>query len=134
MGRASYQQHDWTAAEMYLQRAAKIDPAAADNYLQLGMVDLNTGRPGEAEANFRTAIGLRPSEPMYHFALGIALTQHNNCADAIAQFVQALALKPGFPAAQQQIDACRAQISSRQAAAAGHDTVSSLAKPAQPHE
>ena len=60
LGRASYEQHDWPAAEMYLQRAAKIDPEAADNYLQLGMVDLNTGRPADAESNFRTAVGLRP--------------------------------------------------------------------------
>ncbi len=68
---------------------------------------------------------------MYHFALGIALTQHNNCADAIPQFAEALALKPGFPAAQQQIDNCRAQISSRQAA--GQKTISSPL-PCQAHQ
>lgn len=107
LGRASYEQHDWPAAEMYLQRAAKIDPDAADNYLQLGMVDLNTGRPEQAESNFRTAVGLRPAEPMYRFALGIALQQRHNCPEAIAQFSEALALKPGFASAQQQIDACR---------------------------
>ena len=52
---------------------------------------------------------------MYRFALGIALTQQNNCADAIPEFTETLALKPGFPAAQQQIDNCRAQLSSRKA-------------------
>jgi tetratricopeptide (TPR) repeat protein len=131
LGRASYERHDWPAAETYLQRAAKIDPEAADNYLQLGMVDLNTGRSAEAESNFRTAVALRPAEPMYRFALGIALQNQHNCAAAVAQFTEALALKPGFASAQQQIDACRAtaQQSSRQAS--GQNAVTSLAKPAQ---
>jgi protein O-mannosyl-transferase len=131
LGRASYEQHDWPAAETYLQRAAKIDPEAADNYLQLGMVDLNTGRSADAESNFRTAVALRPAEPMYRFAFGIALQQQHNCAAAVAEFTEALALKPGFAPAQQQIDACRAtaQQSSRQAS--GQNAVTSLAKPAQ---
>jgi tetratricopeptide (TPR) repeat protein len=128
--RASYERHDWPAAEMYLQRAAKIDPAAADNYLQLGMIDLHTGRAQEAESNFRAAVGLRPDEPMYRFTLGIALQQRNNCAEAIPQFAEALALKPDFPAAQQQIDDCRAQRSSRQTTS--QNTISSLAKPVRP--
>ena len=114
-----------------MQRAAKIDPEAADNYLQLGMVDLNTGRSAEAESNFRAAVGLRPAEPMYRFALGIALQQQHNCAAAVAQFTEALALKPGFASAQQQIDACRATAQQSNRQASGQNAVTSLAKPAQ---
>ena len=105
-GRAAYLRGDWTTAEMFLKRAKSVDPVAADNYLQLGMVDLNTKRPQDAEQNFREAIALRPTEPMFHFALGVALTQQKNCADARPQFARALELQPGFPGAQQQMDAC----------------------------
>ncbi len=109
-GRDAYLHGDWTNAEMYLRRAKSADPLAPDNYLQLGMVDLNTRRPLDAEENFRAAMALRPAEPMFHFALGVALTQRNNCAEARAQFAQALALQPGFPGARQQIDACESAM------------------------
>ena len=130
LGRASYERQDWAAAEIYLERAEKIDPAAPDNYLQLGMVDLHTNRIEQAESNFRSAVGLRPVEPMYRFALGIALARRNNCAEAITQFTEALALKPEFPAAQQQIDACRV-VSQNTPHGVDRNTVSSLDKPAQ---
>jgi tetratricopeptide (TPR) repeat protein len=130
LGRASYERSDWPAAQMYLERAEKIDPAAPDNYLQLGMVDLHTGHVEQAESNFRTAVGLRPAEPMYRFALGIALSRRNECVEAVAQFTQALALKPEFPAAQQQIDVCRAvpQSTSR---GTHPNTIGSLDQPPQ---
>jgi hypothetical protein len=43
---------------------------------------------------------------MYHFALGIALTRRSDCAEARPEFAEALTLRPGFPEAQQQMDAC----------------------------
>jgi len=111
-GRDAYLHGDWTRAEVYLQRAKSIDPMAADNYLQLGMVDLNTQRAQEAEGNFRAAIALRPTEAMFHFALGVALRQQNNCTEARAQFAETLALRPGFAGAQQQIDGCESMTRS----------------------
>lgn len=113
-GRQSYLQGDWAAAEDELLRAKSIDPTAADNDLQLGMVDLNTGRAQLASENFREAIRLRPSEPMFHFALGVALSQQKNCAEAHAQFAQVLALKPDFAGAQSQMDACQPRAQNEQ--------------------
>jgi protein O-mannosyl-transferase len=109
-GRDAYTRGDWTAAETYLRRARSLDPMAADNYLQLGMVDLNTGRAQQAEENFRAAIVLRPAEPMFHFALGIALAQRNNCTDARVQFAQTLALRPDFAGTQPPMDACESRM------------------------
>ena len=71
--RDDYVHGHWTTAEMYPQRAKSLDPLAADNYLQLCMVDLNTERGPQAEENFRAAIALRPAEPMFHFALGVGV-------------------------------------------------------------
>lgn len=106
MGHDAYERGDWPAAESFFGRALQIDPGAADTYLQLGMVDLHTGRAEQAATNLRAAVGLRPAEPMYRFVLGIALAQQNDCAAARAQFAQALALRPGFNEAQRQMDAC----------------------------
>jgi tetratricopeptide (TPR) repeat protein len=107
LGHESYERGDWLAAEGFFQRAQQINPAAADNYLQLGMVDMHTGRPKQAEANLRDGIELRPDVPMYHFVLGIALAQQNNCAAARAEFAEVLALNPDFTAARKEMDDCQ---------------------------
>jgi hypothetical protein len=119
LGREAYLQGDWAAAESYLLRAKSIDPLSADNYLQLGMVDLNTKQARKAEENFRAALQLRPNEPMFHFALGVALTQQQKCSEARPQFVDTLDLKPGFQGAQAQLDACNAALRA-EGARAGH--------------
>ena len=129
MGRSSYEQHDWPAAEMYLQRAVKIDPASCRQLFAAwhGGFEHRPSRRGGIEF----PRGCRPAPSRAHVSLcfGIALQQRHNCPEAVAQFSEALALKPGFASAQQQIDACRAaaQQSSRQAA--GQNTITSLANP-----
>ena len=107
LGHQAYERGDWLAAEGLFQRAQQLSPAAADNYLQLGMVDMHTGRPKQAEANLRAGLALRPDVPMYHFVLGIALAQQNNCAEARAEFAEVLTLNPDFTAARKEMDDCQ---------------------------
>ena len=128
LGRASYEQHDWATAEMYLQRAAKIDPVAADNYLQLGMVDLNTGRSAR-----RNRISAPPSAcapPSRCIALPWA-SRSPSKTTAPMPSPNSRRLLRSSPASQQRnsrsTTAGRAQQASRQAT--GQNTISSLDKP-----
>ena len=105
--RLSYQLRNLPQAEKYYIRAIQIDPSAPDSLMQLGLVEMQTGRMAQAEEHMRRATSLRPSEPNFHFGLGIVLAQRGDCTDARSEFAAALALKPEFVVAKQQSDLCK---------------------------
>jgi tetratricopeptide (TPR) repeat protein len=106
-GRICYDLGMFPMAELYLRRALETGPDRPEIYLQLGLLDMKIGRLDLAEGNMRESVTLRPIEAGYRFALAIVLAGRHNCNEAQAQFHEALALQPGFPHAQEQLDKCQ---------------------------
>ena len=57
---------------------------------------------------------IRPMDPTLYFALGVTLAQRADCTAARAAFAQALALKPGFSSAAEQMVKCKVQAGKRE--------------------
>jgi tetratricopeptide (TPR) repeat protein len=106
LGHTLYDLHQLPAAEHYLEAAKNINPAMPYTYFDLGLIDLRTGRTGEAEANMRQAVALRRYEPMVHFGLASALAVQGKCEEARAEFHQTLELQPDMPHVLEQIENC----------------------------
>jgi Flp pilus assembly protein TadD len=94
-------------AEKYYLQAVRIDPNAPDSFMQLGLLELQTNRPVQAEEHMRRAATLRPTEPNFHFGLGIVLAQRGDCVDARSEFATTLQLKPDLAAAKRESDQCK---------------------------
>ena len=66
--------NDMDGAQAQLVEAAKLDPTGAGRgYRNLGAVYFDTNRSEAAEAAYRKAIELEPSNPEAHFQLGVTL-------------------------------------------------------------
>jgi protein O-mannosyl-transferase len=125
LGRVYYDMGILPAAEGRFEQVRKVYPTMPDNYLQLGLIDLKTNRPAEAEENMRHATELQPKEPTFHFSLGVVLETEGKCDEARSEFGEALTLDPAFPKAREQMTKCG--VESRQDAspgAAGREQVS----------
>ena len=106
LGRVFYDMGIYRASEGRFEQVVRIYPAMPDTYLQLGLIDIKTNRPDEAEKNLRHAVALQPTEATFRFSLGIALQIEGKCDDARAEFAETLALDPSFPKAQEQMSKC----------------------------
>jgi Tfp pilus assembly protein PilF len=70
-----------------LERAAELEPKNADVQLTLGVAYRGVGRLPEAEAAYRKALQLNPSDPAPHFNLGVLLGDFKKDYDgAVAAF------------------------------------------------
>ena len=127
LGRICYELGMFPPSEMYLERTVQLNPDLPETYLQLGLIDIKTNRLDLAEQNMRKALARRPEEPTFLFALGVALKQENNCAEARKIFAQALSLEPGFPHAQEQMDKCSDAAMGKPAGAGSPTGVASAA-------
>ncbi len=66
--------NDMDGAQAQLNEAVKLDPTGAGKgYRNLGAVYFDTNRSEAAEAAYRKAIELEPSNPEAHFQLGVTL-------------------------------------------------------------
>jgi protein O-mannosyl-transferase len=106
LGRVFYEMGLYPAAEGRSLVVERLFPTMADNYLQLGMIDIKTNRPELAEENIRRAVELQPSETAFRFSLGVALEVEGKCDEARAEFTKTLAIDPTFPKAEEQMAKC----------------------------
>lgn len=81
------------AADSYVL-AACFAPELAESHLQLGLLQLDCGKPGEAYESLCRAVELAPADARVRNAAGAALVGLEQLDEARAHFEQALALDP----------------------------------------
>jgi tetratricopeptide (TPR) repeat protein len=108
-------------AAMSLQRALAI--GGGDASLQgraaagLALVELDRGRPREAEGVAREAVRLDSANVEARLALGTALLRSGRAGDAVASYQQAVALDPARPETHAQLGVALAAAGRRDQAA-----------------
>jgi Flp pilus assembly protein TadD/4-amino-4-deoxy-L-arabinose transferase-like glycosyltransferase len=80
-----------------LRRRAESNPAAAENYADLGSLLDNQGRREEAEQFYRRAVALDANSTTGNYNLGIILAKRGQLSEAITHFRQAAQASPKDP-------------------------------------
>ena len=93
------------AAVQRLREAVELDPEGASYWNALGMMLGGTGELAEAERAFREAWRLDATDHRHAFNLGLAIVRQGRAAEARPFFASALALKPDFQPAREQLSA-----------------------------
>jgi len=83
-------------ADVLYRQVLKQDSSHADSLHWLGVMAAQLGRPEQAVALLRQAIGLRGDDPLFHSNLGNALQESDRLTEAIAAYGDALRLRPAF--------------------------------------
>lgn len=86
-----YQTGQFTIALEEVQRALQLDPTSADAHGLLGLINMDLGRYGEAEANFQRALQLDGDSAEIQNNYGWFLCQSGREREAIAYFRRAAA-------------------------------------------
>jgi len=68
------------------------------------MIEVEQGKLVDASNHLAIAVQLSPHNPVMQFDFGTYLMQHGNPAEAANHFKTALADRPDFPEARQQLD------------------------------
>jgi len=110
LGRAlsRLERHD-EALEAYLA-ALELTPDNFKAHNNAGNTLLRLGRPAEAEVRFRDVIRLDPSGPFGHNGLGLALWAQGQLEQAAEQFEAALARRPSYDRARQNLARVREEL------------------------
>jgi tetratricopeptide (TPR) repeat protein len=95
-------------AEAALRRALTLSDDAVGEY-NLGYVLEQTGKPDEAERQYRRAIALNPGLASAHTNLGTALAARGRFADAVGHLAEAVRLEPGSASARNNLGAALLQ-------------------------
>src|SRR5262249_50714675 len=88
---------DLDAAVEQVQAAIDKDPTLSMGYAYLAQLQLNKGAATAAEATFRRAVQVAPTDPLVHLNLGNFLWATGNRPGAEAEFKAGLALDPKSP-------------------------------------
>jgi tetratricopeptide (TPR) repeat protein len=92
------------AAGACFTRCVQIEPDYPLGQFHLGMALLEKNRPNEASNHLASAVQLAPHDAVMQFDFGMFLAQHGRPNDAAAHFNAALAARPDFPEARQQLE------------------------------
>ena len=103
LGFAYYKTAQFPAAERYLQRAIRINPADADQYIYLAFAQLELKKLSEANENASQAIARSPNTRGYHFVLGLIYEAAGDRARAAGEFKTEIAQHPGNTAASAEL-------------------------------
>ncbi len=82
------------ARASYQTILSQADNAIAEHYL--GVLDMQEGRPADAEARMRSALAKRDDLPDFHNNLGLCLRAQDRLEEAIAAYRAALDRHPGY--------------------------------------
>lgn len=74
--------------------AIRIDPTIPQDYYDLGILDMQTGRYDEAATMLKTYAGVNPQNGKAHLLLGMAYQAQNHPGRAIEEFNKAVELSP----------------------------------------
>jgi tetratricopeptide (TPR) repeat protein/thiol-disulfide isomerase/thioredoxin len=98
LGNLALRQGDLSAAERHLTAAMAAEPKDASVHKAAAALRLRQNRTDEAVALLRTALAVH-EDPEAHFALANGLLAAEQPREAIEHFETALRLRPGWPAA-----------------------------------
>jgi len=103
LGFAYYKMANYSGAEDYLQRAIRIDPSDADQYIYLALVQLQLKKLSEAAENAERAIARNPQARGYHSVLALISEAAGNRARAKAEYKTEIAEHPENAAAAAEL-------------------------------
>jgi protein O-mannosyl-transferase len=125
-------------AILHLRAALQINPESASAHSDLGSALAKSGRTAEAIAEFQEALRLKPGSALIaenlrkaqledgshgaekHYNSGVDLLKAGRPGEAVAEFVEALRIKPEYAEAEDNLGIALTQIPGREAEARGH--------------
>jgi len=90
---------NWREQRLQLQQTINLDPNLVGAHCQLGLLDVNEGKTGEAETEFRAALSIDPQYVQAQVALGVLYAKEGKKEEAGRLFRQAIESNPKFAAA-----------------------------------
>ncbi len=99
LGLLALQTGDPANAALWLQRAAKANPADAATQSLTGIALQGSGQPAASIGFFERAVNLQPNNAEFHYNFGKALRAAERFDEARASYQAALRLKPDYPEA-----------------------------------
>jgi protein O-mannosyl-transferase len=111
----------YAEAERVLRRAVELDPKNPAPYVDLGNLELDLGRPEDAERWYVTALQRAGPHPQVFYNLGISLRRQKRNEEAEHAYEAALRLKPDLTDARVEIAILRDAAGDPVAALAGLD-------------
>jgi tetratricopeptide (TPR) repeat protein len=85
---------DFEGGEPFARRVHELEPRAAESASLLGACLVFTGRNAEAEAIYRAALEINPSNASLHHGLAMACGQQKRYLEARAEYARAIELDP----------------------------------------
>jgi tetratricopeptide (TPR) repeat protein len=104
LGKAYEKTGDAAHALVCYQLAVATEPRFPQSQFNYAIALMGAGQPQAAFKHLEVAAALEPRNPDIQFDLGIYFSQHDNWTNAAACFRRALAVRPGFPPAQMQLN------------------------------
>jgi hypothetical protein len=89
-----YAHGDFPEAARFFARACAADPTDGDQFLYLGVTEMQLNHLSQAEAAIRTALLVRPHGKDYHLGLGLVLKQAGRLREARKEFAASIAEDP----------------------------------------
>lgn len=95
----AHQSNQFAEAERLYLRLLELAPGDVDAGNLLGLLYLQTGRPGKAVPRIRKTVSITPQDAQAHYNLGMALKDTDELADAAHHFRESARLEPRNPEA-----------------------------------
>jgi tetratricopeptide (TPR) repeat protein len=86
LGEIAKKSLDWDQAEKHFSRAAALDAAFGEAFMEWGFALVSAKRYEEAVAPLQTAVKLQPGNPSAHYNLGMALSRTGRTSEAEREF------------------------------------------------
>jgi tetratricopeptide (TPR) repeat protein len=109
LARIYMNQGDWGAAISELRKGLEADPGSLDGYLELARVELEAGRHVNAENTLRAALRSFSNSPEVRRRLGAVCLRRGDREKALAEWDEALDLRPAWHAIRRQARALRGE-------------------------
>jgi tetratricopeptide (TPR) repeat protein len=98
-----YQQSFWRDTYRLFTHALSIDPDNAFAEFVVGTALSDAGDDVRASERYQRAIALYPGDPMFHYCYALSLGRLGNLDKAIAEFQEALRLRPQWATAHEML-------------------------------
>ena len=88
------EREDFAGGEPFARRATGLEPRSAEAANLLGACLISTGRFGESESVYRSAIARFPNDAVMHYGLGMSCGQQMKYLEARAHYAKSIELDP----------------------------------------